>query len=176
MTIEAKVSEADVMRIKPGQEVYFTVLGAPDRRFYSKLRAVEPAPESLARPSSSGSNLSSSANSANTAVYYNGLFDVSNPHSDLRTSMTAQVTIVQAKVNDVLAIPVTALGKRQSDGRYSVRILGDKGEPQERLIQTGLSDKVHVQVVTGLTVNDKVIIDVNIGNPSDDSASSTEQP
>ncbi len=33
MTVEAQISEADVMRVKPEQKVYFTVLGAPDKRY-----------------------------------------------------------------------------------------------------------------------------------------------
>lgn len=40
MTIKAQVSEADVIRIYPGQPVYFTLLGEPDKRYYGKLRAL----------------------------------------------------------------------------------------------------------------------------------------
>ncbi|RUQ45781.1 efflux RND transporter periplasmic adaptor subunit, partial [Corynebacterium pseudodiphtheriticum] len=45
MTIKAQVSEADVIHIRPGQEVYFTILGEADKRYYAKLRGTEPAPQ-----------------------------------------------------------------------------------------------------------------------------------
>ncbi len=44
MTVKAKISEADIVQVHPGQKVYFTVLGAPAHRYYATLRAVEPAP------------------------------------------------------------------------------------------------------------------------------------
>ncbi|MEY3461479.1 MAG: hypothetical protein RLZZ03_1132, partial [Pseudomonadota bacterium] len=31
ITVKAQISEADVVRVKPGQKVYFTILGAPDK-------------------------------------------------------------------------------------------------------------------------------------------------
>ncbi len=48
MVVKAEISEADVPRVEPGQRVYFTILGDPDTRIEATLRAVEPAPESIA--------------------------------------------------------------------------------------------------------------------------------
>ncbi|HAE48917.1 MAG TPA: efflux transporter periplasmic adaptor subunit, partial [Tistrella mobilis] len=53
MTVTAEVSEADVTRVVPGQDVYFTILGEPGRRYTGKLRSVYPAPESVATTTSS---------------------------------------------------------------------------------------------------------------------------
>ncbi len=44
MTVEAQISEADVIRVKAGLPSYFTVLGAPEQRYQARLRAIEPAP------------------------------------------------------------------------------------------------------------------------------------
>ncbi|MBC7751790.1 MAG: efflux RND transporter periplasmic adaptor subunit, partial [Candidatus Saccharibacteria bacterium] len=49
LTVRAQISEADVVKVKPGQVVYFTILGNPDKRYYAKLRSIEPAPESIAK-------------------------------------------------------------------------------------------------------------------------------
>ena len=73
MVVKAEISEADVPKVEPGQKVYFTILGDPDNKIEATLRAVEPAPESIADDSTSSSSSSS------TAIYYNGLFDVENP-------------------------------------------------------------------------------------------------
>jgi membrane fusion protein, macrolide-specific efflux system len=48
MTVWAQVSEADIVHVMPGQDVYFTVLGG-SRRWYSKIRQASrrrPPPES----------------------------------------------------------------------------------------------------------------------------------
>ncbi|MGE4528809.1 MAG: efflux RND transporter periplasmic adaptor subunit, partial [Rhodospirillaceae bacterium] len=47
MTVCAEVSEADIPRVSPGQTVYFTILGEPDNRYYTKVRAIEPASENF---------------------------------------------------------------------------------------------------------------------------------
>ncbi|MCK2169402.1 HlyD family efflux transporter periplasmic adaptor subunit, partial [Thalassospira xiamenensis] len=47
MTVEAEISEADVIRVREGQPVSFTILGDPDTRYESTLRAIEPAPTGI---------------------------------------------------------------------------------------------------------------------------------
>jgi macrolide-specific efflux system membrane fusion protein len=110
LTVKAQISEADVPKVKAGQKVWFTILGEPDQRYYASLRAVEPAPESIASESTTSSTSSS------TAIYYNGLFDVPNPDGKLRISMTAQVNIVLAEAKDALTVPSSALGVAQRGG------------------------------------------------------------
>src|SRR3546814_9169847 len=46
MTVRAEISEADIVRVRPGQQVYFTILGDPDHRYEATLAGIEPAPES----------------------------------------------------------------------------------------------------------------------------------
>lgn len=105
LTIKAQISEADVVKVAPNQKVWFTILGEPDRRYYAQLRAVEPAPESIASETTSNSASSTSS----TAVYYNGLFDVPNPDGKLRISMTATVNIVLGEARDALLVPSSAI-------------------------------------------------------------------
>jgi macrolide-specific efflux system membrane fusion protein len=60
--------------------VYFTILGDPDHRYRTTLRAIEPAPDSILQDDTSTSTTSTSSTSASsTAIYYNGLLDVPNP-------------------------------------------------------------------------------------------------
>lgn len=44
MTVSAQVSEADVQRLYVGMETYFTTLGAPDQRWGGRLRQILPTP------------------------------------------------------------------------------------------------------------------------------------
>lgn len=104
MTIKAEISEADVMKVEPGQKVYFTTLGDSETKHYASLRQVEPAPTSINSETTNNTSSSSS-----TAVYYNALFDVPNEDGKLRIDMTAQVYIILAEANNVLTVPASAL-------------------------------------------------------------------
>lgn len=163
MTVKAQISEADVPRVQPGQTVYFTILGEPDHRYYAKLRAVEPAPES----ESSESGASSSSNSTNTAaVYYNGLFDVKNPDGKLRVNMTAEVNIVLAEAKNALTIPATALGTKDKQGRFAVQVQGPDGQLQLRKVKIGLNNHINAQVLDGLRPGEQVVLSAAMAGSS----------
>lgn len=153
MTVKAEISEADVIKVEPGQRVYFTVLGDGDRRYNATLRTVEPAPESLET-----SDTISSASSTSTAIYYNGLFDVPNTDGRLRTFMTAQVSIVLAEAKDVLTIPAAALGARRSDGAYTIQVVDARGQAGPRAVRAGLNNGATVEIVSGLKVGERVVV------------------
>jgi macrolide-specific efflux system membrane fusion protein len=159
MTVRAQVSEADVMRVHPGLQVYFTTLGNPERRYEAILRAVEPAPESMATDTSSSSGGTSPASGAlSAAVYYNGLFQIANPDHHLRPSMTAQVNIVLAEADQALVIPASALRQPRPDGRRIVRVLDASGRVESRAVLVGINNRVMVQVLGGLKAGERVVI------------------
>jgi macrolide-specific efflux system membrane fusion protein len=159
--IKAQISEADVVRVKPGLPVYFTILGEPQKRYEAKLRSIEPSPESEQVDTSTKTTTTTSS-STTAAIYYNGLFEVPNPDGKLRVAMTAQVFVVLAKADDVLAIPASALGKRnRKDGTYTVRVL--EGEPGaqrvvDRQVKVGLNNRVQAQVLSGLKEGERVVV------------------
>jgi macrolide-specific efflux system membrane fusion protein len=133
--------------------VYFTILGEPDRRYEARLRAVEPAPDSVATDTTT-----TTSSAAGTAIYYNGLFDTPNPEGKLRISMTAQVYIVRAEARDAITIPAAALGARNRDGSYTVRVVDAAGNATPRQVKVGLNNNVSAQVTEGLAEGDKVVL------------------
>ena len=148
ITVKAQISEADVVRVKPGQKVYFTILGAPDKRYNTTLRSVEPAPDSIA----------SDTPSSSTAIYYNGLLDVPNPEGRLRISMTAQVYIVQNEAKGVITIPSAAIEQTGRRGPASVRVVGADGKPEKRTVKVGINNNVNAQILEGLAEGEKVVL------------------
>lgn len=148
VTIKAEISEADVSRVRPGQEVYFTTLG-DQVRHVSTLRAVEPGPTTTITDSTSASSAE--------AIYYNGLFDLPNPEHRLRIGMTVQVSIVLGRVQDALCVPVSALGNGAGGGTASLAVLRGMA-PEKITVRTGLSDKVHIEVVDGLHDGDEIVV------------------
>lgn len=156
MTIKAKISEADVPRVKPGMPVYFALLGSPDRRIEASLRAVEPGDTTLADTTSTSTSTSSSS-SGTSAIYYNGIFDVPNPDGTLRINMTAQTTIVLARAKGVLTLPSTALGKKDPKGLYTVRVLAAGDRIEERQVRVGMNNRVRAEVLDGLREGERVV-------------------
>lgn len=156
MTVRAEISEADITRVETGQKVWFTILGDSSRRFEAVLRTIEPAPESIVNDSSITGTVASGTSNA-SAIYYNGIFDVPNADGHLRTYMTAQVHIVIGAGQDVLTLPVTALGDKNDDGSYGVRVQERGGAVVTRQVRIGLNDKAVAEVLEGLSEGDQVV-------------------
>lgn len=156
MTIRVEISEADVVRVKPGQRVFFTILGEPDSRYPAELQSIEPAPESIAKESTATSTTSSSSTS--TAIYYMGILNVPNPDGKLRISMTAQVNIVLSEAKNVLTLPAASLGERDQEGRYKVRVEKGPDKLEERWVRVGLNNNVVAEISDGLKEGERVAI------------------
>ncbi len=160
MTIRTQVSEADVIHVKAGQKVFFSIMGDPDKRYYGGLRTVELAPQNYSEPATAQNAGQSSASSgaAGAAVFYNALFDIPNPDRLLRIGMTAQVSIVQDVARNVLAIPASALREQALDGRYVVRVLGDGGLVENRQIRIGVNNHVNAEVLDGVKEGEEIVL------------------
>jgi len=156
--VKAKISEADVTRVRPGQDIHFTILGEPDRPFATTLKSVEPAPESIKTETTTTSSSSSSSDSSATAIYYNGLLEVPNPDGRLRISMTAQVSIVLARARGVPTIPAAALGERDSDGSHTVQVQGADGRTSPRAVRVGVNNNATAEILSGLVAGERVVI------------------
>lgn len=96
MTVETDVSEADVLRVKPGQQAWFSTLGDASRRWETSVRQILPTPEVL-----------------NDVVLYKALLDISNPDNLLKPEMTAQVFFITGSAKNAVLVPVTALQAAQ---------------------------------------------------------------
>lgn len=150
MVIEAQISEADVTKVRPGLKVYFSILGEPDKRYEAMLRSIEPAPEAIATDDSG-------IDSADGAIYYNGLFEVENPDGLLRIAMTAQVTIIVAEAADTLLVPSGAISTGP-EGRSVVAVYDPATKTvSPRPVEIGLDDNIQAEVLSGLEEGDLVV-------------------
>ena len=143
MLVKTEISEADVMNVRPGQNVTFTTLGG-GRPFRAKVREIEPAPTEIE---------TSDTISSSNAIYYNGLLEVANPEGKLRIGMTAQVQIELGRADGVLLVPASAL--RRERGKTHVMVW-DGQSSQRREVVAGLDDKVMVEIREGLSEGEKV--------------------
>jgi macrolide-specific efflux system membrane fusion protein len=140
VTVWAQVSEADIVRVKVGQDVYFTVLGQ-SRRWTGTIRQILPTPELI-----------------NNVVFYDVLFDIPNPERELNIQMTAQVFILLAQAKNVLLIPTAAIGNAGEGAKTRVRVLNADGRVELRPITIGIRSEISAEVTDGLKEGEQVVI------------------
>jgi macrolide-specific efflux system membrane fusion protein len=140
VTVWAQVSEADIVRVKPGQAVYFTILG-DSRRWSGTIRQVLPTPELI-----------------NNVVFYDVLFDIPNPKRELDIQMTAQVFIVLAQAKGVLLIPAAAIGNASEGATIAVQVLKADGSLELRSITIGIKSEIMAEVTAGLAEKEQVVL------------------
>ncbi len=161
--INAQISEADVINVHAGMPVYFNIIGNPDQKFDTVLKAIEPAPETI-----------SDTSSTDAAIYYVGYIEVPNDDRRFRIDMTAQVYIVVNQAKNALLIPSAALqpvnaknaNAKDTDAEKDnsraktaqVRVLKADGQVLEQTVKTGINNRVNVQILSGLNEGDEVIL------------------
>ncbi len=163
MQVKVRISEADITRVKPGQTVRFTIIGESDLPTVGRLDQIAPAPTSIVTESAMAS---SAKEKTAQAVYFDGIFSTPNPDGRLRPMMTALVKIVVGRAVDVPLVPWAALGKRDQNGRYRIKVRSRSGKISERLVRIGLTDRIKAQVIDGLQIGEEVVIPAD-GQASD---------
>lgn len=164
MQIEVSVSEADIGKVQEGQDVTYTLDGYPDSVFKGTVTQVRISPTTVSN-----------------VVTYSVIVEVDNKDLKLKPGMTANVSIITSKNEDVLCAPSIALkytpettGKKyQTQGLW---ILSDH-KPKRVDISTGASDDTNIEVISkGLKVGDKVIIGASNQTKKDKNSSRRRKP
>ncbi len=148
MQIEVNVSEADIGRVKEGQDVTYTLDGYADSIFEGKVTQVRLA----------------STNTSNV-VTYSVIVDVDNNDLKLKPGMTANVSIITNKSENVLCAPTTALKfTPQTDGtKYKTKGIWilEKRKPKRITIETGASDDSKTEIISNeIKEGTKVLIGI----------------
>ena len=121
MRVNASIDEADVGRVREGQEVTFHVDAFPEREFAGTVEQVRLNPTSV-----------------QNVVTYNTIVAVDNKDLLLRPGMTATVSVIVRKAENALRLPAAALrfrpegyerptGRRGAGGGAGQRAAGQGG-------------------------------------------------
>lgn len=146
MQIEVNVSEADIGKVKEGQDVEYNLDGYPDTTFYGKVTQVR---------------LDSTVTS--NVVTYTVIVSVNNDDLKLKPGMTANVSIITSRNKDVMCAPTVALKftpetTGQKYKHQGIWIL-DNGKPLRVDIKQGASDDSNVEIISKrVKLGDEVII------------------
>ncbi|MFJ2429389.1 efflux RND transporter periplasmic adaptor subunit [Pseudomonas sp. NPDC087804] len=160
MTVWAEVSEADIGHVKPGMSAYFTTLSGGNRRWSSTVRQILPVPPKPLDQTSQGGGSPTSTSKSGSArvVLYTVLLDVDNADNALMAEMTTQVFFVANQAKDVLTAPVAALQGSVKADRQTAQVVAANGNIESREVRTGISDRLKVQILDGLSEGDHLLI------------------
>lgn len=162
MQVDAKVSEADIGGIRPGQPVRFTVDAFPGRTFQGTVMQVR-----------------NEATTVSNVVTYDTVIRVSNPDLALKPGMTAVVAIVLAERAGALKIPNAALAFHPASSPASsaptVYVLRG-GTPVPVRIATGLTDGTRTEATSGLNEGDRVITGLKVQGLAPSTTKETASP
>jgi len=138
MIFQGKVDETEVGKIKPGMELLLTIGAIENDTFLATLKYI--APKGVLE---------------NGAVQFEIKADVKLKEAQfIRAGYSANADIVLDQKNNVLAIRESNL-IFEGDSVY-VEVETGPQQYEKRLIKTGLSDGINIQVLSGLTTKDKI--------------------
>ncbi len=134
--------------MQPGQKVNFSVTAYPGKTFTGTVAAIVPA-----------------GTTTSNVVTYTVLTSVDPTDVQLLPSMTATVTIITQQVDNTVLVPSGAI----SNGKVSVM---RNGAVSSVPVQTGISDGVNTQIVSGVQAGDLVVTGVSTGSSKSSSSTS----
>ncbi len=154
MKVEAHVSEADIGKLREGQEAFFEVDAYPGHQFNGGIKQIRNRPTTN-----------------NNVVTYDVLILVNNNDElKLKPGMTAEVEILVANQNGVLRIPTAALrfippqsslieeDSNDLKNGPMVWTLLNNGRLKPVVVETGISDDEFTQILGGDLKNGQVIV------------------
>lgn len=135
MQIEVSVSEADIGKVEEGQDVTYTLDGYPDSTFKGKVTQVRLSPTT-----------------ESNVVTYTVIVDVNNEDLKLKPGMTANVSIITDKSENVLCVPNMALKftpdingpKYKNQGIWIL----EKNKPKRIEIETGANNDTSTEIIS----------------------------
>jgi HlyD family secretion protein len=145
MQIDTNVAEADIGRVKQGQDVEFGVDAYPGIIFKGRVSQVRNAPINV-----------------QNVITYNAVILVGNPELKLKPGMTANISIIISAKKDILRISNAALrftmpdkdkGKKTQQKGTGQKVAGAwiiaDGKPKRISVSAGVSDGSYTELISG---------------------------
>ena len=140
LNVKVNIYEGDIVKIKQGNPVDISLIAFPKQTFEGTVMFIEPAEKLI-----------------DGVVYYTVDIGFKDLPKGVKPGMSADVSIIVARADDVLTIPSDSLSK-QGD-KNIVKVLRDQAV-EDREIKIGLKGNNDlVQVINGLQEGEKIIVD-----------------
>lgn len=139
MQIKTHVNQVDVIKVKQGQEVDFTVDSLPGVALKGKVALIAPI-----------ATYKSSIKGFEVRVR------ITETDARLRPGMSANVKIPVAEVKDALTVPISAVFTEEDD-KTVVYVESEQG-PERREVEVGISTFEFTEIRSGIEVGERVML------------------
>jgi multidrug efflux pump subunit AcrA (membrane-fusion protein) len=140
MQVTASFAETDLPSLKVGQAASISIT-ATNETATGKLTTINPV------AATSGSS---------SVVTYAVVITLDSTPADVKSGMSASVSITTAEADNVLAVPAIALVG--STGSYGVRVMAADGSISTVPVTVGLTTTQYAAITSGLNAGDTVVI------------------
>lgn len=155
LIVQAQVDETDVGSVRTGQDVTISLDAYPQIKTKGKVDHIYYESKTV----------------NNVTIYQVDIIPETVPDV-FRSGMTATVNISENAKEGVLTVPLEAV-KRAREGAYVMVRKGFGKKTVERKIETGSSDEKNVEVVSGLTTADRVVMTSQKYSPAPEGKTAT---
>ncbi len=138
LVVNTSVAEIDVSKVKAGQKATVTLNALPDKPVQATVSSIN------LTPTTSGS-----------VVSYGAQLALTSPPDGLRPGQSASVVITVAEAQNALSVPAAAV---QTVGSTNVVTVQENGQNVSRQVQVGLRGESTVQITSGLTEGENVVL------------------
>ncbi len=144
MELVVEVDEVDIPRVSLNQEAIIDVDALPGAEFKGVVTAVCPVPKE-----------------EGGVVLYDVRLSLDVPEdSGIKVGMSASADIIVDKHSQVLMVPSRAIEK-ESQGKTIVKVMSDE-QVQERPVVVGLDDGLRVEILSGLSEGETVVMESRV--------------
>ncbi len=144
LQIDTSVDQADISQVKVGQKTDITLDSTPDEHISGTVSQIAPVGKTT-------SNVTT--------------FDVTilldSPSPLLYASMSTNVSIILEEAKGVLSVPSEAVQTRRDSKGVLIPGSGSNTAPQFVTVETGLDDGTNIEIKSGLTEGQEVIVSTN---------------
>ena len=148
LEVLAKLPEADISRIKPGQDVEIVADSYPDQVFKGKVKLI--APEAVKEKD---------------VTLFQVRIKVETGKDKLQSGMNVDLRFLGNKLKDALVLPTVAIVTNK--GKPGVLIPDEKNRPKFNPVITGSNIGKKIQVLEGVKAGDRVFIELPEGQTID---------
>lgn len=140
LEVEAKIPEASIARIKPGQTVEIRSDAYPEQNFSGRVRLIAPG-----------------AIKEDNVTSFRVKVTLPTNQNQLKSGMNVKLTFLGDKVQGALVVPLAAIVTK-NDGQTGVLVLDQNRQAQFRPVSIGSTSGTKVQILTGVSQGDRILI------------------
>lgn len=140
LIVKAQVDETDIGKVKIGQKAVISLDAYPQVKVNAEV-----------------DHISYESRTVNNVTIYEVDILPQTVPGVFRSGMSANVDIIEKSMDNILIIPLEAV-KQDKGGSFVLLSGRESREPVKQKVMLGISDEQNVEVVSGLTPEDKVIV------------------